>query len=197
MKKLIKCKNGIIKELTLEETIKEFEKMVHTKDVIKWCSYYEVDDLIQMGYMGLMKAYKYYDISQNMSFISYSKKIIQDVITNTYKKDKRQKRGGDMTFTSIYSTVDDTEDLQMIETLGDESVDCENSALLNITSEKILQVLKTFSEQDQQMIYLHFMKGLNYAEIGRMCDKTRACISARLKQIRNKLQLQLASEVLV
>jgi len=195
MKKLIRCKNGINKEMTLDEVVKEFDKMTHTKDVIKWCSHYEKDDLIQIAYIGLIKAYNYYDISQNMSFVPYAKKVIKDIIFDTYKRDKRQKRGGDIETCSIYSIVDESDDLQMIETIKDDNCNCEESALLNITNQKISEVLKTFSSQEQDMINLHFMKGLNYAEIGRMYDKTRECIRYRIKQIKKKLQIELKDEV--
>lgn len=195
MKKLIRCKNGIEKEMTLEEVIKEFDKMVHTKDVIKWCSHYEKDDLTQMAYMGLMKAYKYYDISQNMSFVSYSKKVIQDSIANTYKKDKRQKRGGDVVTCSIYSNVNDTEDMEMIETIKDETCNCEALALASITNEKIIEVFNTFSDKEKEMFNLYFIREFNCSEIGKMYNKTRECIRYRIKQIKKKLQVELQNEV--
>ena len=62
MKKQILCENGIIKNLTLEETIKEFNKIQYSKKVKSWNNKYDDDELLEFCYLGLMKAYNYYDI---------------------------------------------------------------------------------------------------------------------------------------
>ena len=65
--------NGIIKNLTLEETIKEFNKIQYSKKVKSWNNKYDDDELLEFCYLGLMKAYNYYDInSKNNIFISYA-----------------------------------------------------------------------------------------------------------------------------
>jgi RNA polymerase sigma factor (sigma-70 family) len=192
MKKLIKCKDGVIKELTLEETINEFEGILKGKDVTKWFRYYDKDDLIQMAYMGLIKAYNYYDVSKNMSFASYGKNVVLNHLTYILKTDNRIKRGRDFEICSynITNEEDETES-EMIDNIKDDNVNCEESALKNIEKERIFNLVKSLSVKEQELINLYFIKGLTYQEIGDLYNKTRQCIQVRVKNLINKLKLRL------
>ncbi|WP_252225185.1 MULTISPECIES: sigma-70 family RNA polymerase sigma factor [unclassified Clostridium] len=191
MKKLIKCKNNLDKEMTIEEVLEEFDGIA-VKPCGKWMHTYELEDLRQMARISIMKAYNTYDIKNNIPFVTFAQKIINNDIIGFHKTNTRQKRGnGEITFTSIYAMVDDADDLRVLDTLEDKNVNVEDEVLSYISKNKILEVLKTFSGKEKEMIELYFIKGLNFAEIGRMVGLTREAIRYRINQIRKKLKKQL------
>ncbi|WP_317050722.1 sigma factor, partial [Clostridium neonatale] len=65
-RKPIKLKNEI-KEMTAEEVCKYFEGLVYNL-CKRWTIRYDIEDLKQIGFIGLVKAYKAYDISKNVLF---------------------------------------------------------------------------------------------------------------------------------
>lgn len=194
MKKLIKCKNDINKEMTIEEVLEEFGG-VTVQPCNKWKHTYELDDLKQMAYMSIMKAYEHYDIKKNIPFVKYSAKIINNDIINYHKLQDRQKKGKDIIFTSLYANVDNTEDLRLLDTIKDEQCDIEKTVLDQIINDKIMNAIKRFTKEEQEMIRLSLIDGMTCAEIGAIYGVTRACISYRVIQLKKKLRLQLADEV--
>ena len=188
MKKQILCENGIIKNLTLEETIKEFNKIQYSKKVKSWNNKYDDDELLEFCYLGLMKAYNYYDInSKNNIFISYAQKVIYTLIATDYQKRNRQKRGGNCDICSIYSKSKDNDNVTVEDTLRDESISTENRILRNDLISKINKSLTTLSDDNKNIVNLYFINGLSYAEIGNIYGLTRQAVSYRVKCIKKKL----------
>lgn len=197
-KKKIKCKNGLIKELTLEETMEEFKELPYSKKIIGWARYYEKDDVVQMARIGIMKAFKYYDISKNTCFITCAQKVIQDYIMCEYKKEKRQKRGGDVESISLYSNIAGNNDTTIEDCLRDENINIEDDFITKDKTKKISDILNTVLSNDEKgLIKLYFIDGLSMAEVAKIIGVTRQCISLRIIKIKKKLKTKLINANIV
>lgn len=71
----------------LGEVIKECEKLIY-KLASKYSMYYSIEDLYQAGVIGLIKAYKKYDISSSCKFSSYAYKYILGEMIDFIRKDR-------------------------------------------------------------------------------------------------------------
>lgn len=191
MRKLIKCKNNIDKEMTIEEVLEEFDGIA-VKPCGKWMHTYELEDLRQIARMSIMKAYNTYDIKNSFPFVPFATRIINNDLISHHTENTRQKRGnGEITFTSIYAMVDDADDLRVLDTLEDKNVKIEEEVLSYMSESNILNAFQKFSSKEKEMIDLYFIKNLNYAEIGRVCGLTREAIRYRINKIRKKLKVLL------
>ena len=73
-----------------EEIIKHNMRLV-IREVIRKFSYlpYDMEELISVGYLGLIKSTDYFDINGNSSFSNYSIKCIDSAIINYLVKEKK------------------------------------------------------------------------------------------------------------
>lgn len=68
-KKLIIINKDNQKLMTFEETLEQYHDLVH-KMAISWSRRYELDDMKQIAMIGLWRAYKAYDSSKGVAFIT-------------------------------------------------------------------------------------------------------------------------------
>ena len=86
MKKEIILKEGI-KEMSCEDVCVHFQKLVY-KISHKWRTY-EFDDISQIAYIGLIKAYKKYDCKREVAFLTYATKVMENEILQFLRKDRK------------------------------------------------------------------------------------------------------------
>lgn len=75
------------KEEEIMLLIQSNEKLIY-KLAYKYSKYYNIDDLYQVGIIGLIKAYNHYDIKSNAKFSSYAYKYILGEIIEYIRKDR-------------------------------------------------------------------------------------------------------------
>lgn len=71
----------------MEEIIKESEKLIYSI-ARKYSMYYSIEDLFQVGSIGIIKAYKKYDRNSNAKFSSFAYKYILGEIIDYIRKDR-------------------------------------------------------------------------------------------------------------
>lgn len=187
-RKLIKCEHGEIKNLTLEETLNEFNKMAYSRIFQKWARYYGIDEIKQMSYLGVMKAYNRYDSEKCLAFIPYAQKIISHSIITQYESDNRQKRGGGVDICSIYSQSKDDKESSIGDTISDTDLGTEDKVLKKELINKINESLEVLSDDYKNIVNLHFIKGNSYSQIGAIYGVTRQSIASKVKYIKKILK---------
>ena len=150
----------------------------------------ENDDLIQEGMIGLFKAVRDYDESQETSFYSFAELCISRQIYTAIKLSQRQKHMPLNSYISLYSQGEDNEEdrqTPLIEKL--QTVKDNNPEELFLDKEyfsAMEQELKQkLSDLESRVLHLHLM-GEDYRSIARLLDKSPKSIDNALQRIKQK-----------
>lgn len=191
LKKDIRCRDGIIKSLTIEETIEEFKKMDYMIQYYKWIRVYGKDEINQMYLISINKAYNMYNINNknNLNFLCLIHRILKNDLIDRYKKDTRKKRGGNCETCSIYSPVENEKSSKSTieETLVDKDISVENKINRKELIETINKIVSEFTQEKQKLISMYFINNMSYTDISKIYGLTRQAISYRINTIKKEL----------
>lgn len=177
------------------EDLLEYEKLVFSI-ISKYGSYFDRDDLYQVGMIGLMDAYKHFDESVGVKFSSYAYYYILGEVTKFVRENRSVRVSKDMI--KLNNSIEKCKDL-MRQRLGREPTDTEVSLFLEVDEEKISEVRCTmqavqsldFCYDEDVSLYnsiLSFDKETNESildlrdEISKLSDEEKALIDARYYQ---------------
>lgn len=193
-RKQIKCENGIIKDLTLEETIEQFKFIKNTKSIFKWQWYFDQDDLDQLFYLGLIKTYNYYDINKGTSFLTMAYKIISREISLQFKKEN--KKLDTYEYISLYSKPKENKDdgTQVLDIIKDEEVDIDDYVANKDLYSRINNIINKLSDEYKQYIDLYFNKQYTYRDIANILNVSRQTVGNKIKVIKNKLKKEFVKQ---
>ena len=151
----------------------------------------ENDDLIQEGMIGLFKAVRDYDISQDTSFYSFADLCIARQMYTAIKLSQRQKHIPLNSYVSLYEQkmdLDEEKQPPLIELLRAERDN--NPEELFLDKEyfaMVEQELKSrLSDLESRVLHLHLL-GEDYQSIARLLDKSPKSIDNALQRIKNKM----------
>lgn len=170
----------------------EYENLVYSI-INKYGSYFEREDLYQVGMMGLIDAYKHYDESFNVKFSSYAYYYIVGEVTKFVRENRSVKVSKDVV--KLSQTIEKTRDV-MRQRLGREPTDMEVSLFMEIDEVKIGEVREAMQEvQSLDFAYdedvslynsvMRFDDGTSASvldlkeQLGRLTDEERHLIEAR------------------
>lgn len=131
------------------EDILEYDKMVYSI-AVKYKNCFELDDLVQVGRMGLAKAYNNFNDEFNNKFSTYAYKCILGEILNYIRNSKIVKVSRELQ--SKYSLIVKTKD-KLTNMLGHEASNYEISLYLEMDEKEI----------DDAMIANEFVKSLDFS----------------------------------
>lgn len=154
----------------------------------------ERDDLIQEGMIGLFKAIRDYDVTQETSFYSFAELCISRQLYTAIKNSQRQKHIPLNTYVSLYDNDEDYvavgshKPLPLIDTIQTEKVS--NPEELFLDKEFFLLVRekleKSLSTLESRVLRLH-LQGENYRSIAKLLDKSPKSIDNALQRIKQKV----------
>ena len=156
----------------------------------------ELDDLISIGSIGLMKAIKTFSYEKGNSFSTYASRCIENEILMTFRSDK--KNAQTVYLDDVISIDKDGNNLSLYEILNDDAPAIDYQVENKILYNKVAKIIKNeLSEREQEIIIKRF--GLNgvvpktQIEIAEELKISRSYISRlekkALKLIRNKCNL--------
>ncbi len=131
------------------DKILEYEKLVYSI-AVKFQGSYDLEDLKQVGMMGLAKAYKNYQEGFDTKFSTYAYSYILGEILNFIRESKMIKVSKEMQ--SLYGKILKTREM-MIQKLGREPTTFEMACFLEVEEDMIIDALQANS----------FVKSLDYA----------------------------------
>ncbi len=151
----------------------------------------ENDDLIQEGMIGLFKAVRGYDLSQEMSFASFADLCISRQMYTAIKLSQRQKHIPLNSYISLYDTgeaISDEKQTPLIEQLRNSKDNNPEDLFLDKEYfHTIEQKLKErLSEFESRVLHLHLM-GEDYRTIAKLLDKSPKSIDNALQRIKQKV----------
>ena len=124
------------------EDLLEYENLVYSI-ISKYGSYFDKDDLYQVGMLGLIDAYKHFDESLGVKFSSYAYYYIVGEVTKFVRENRSVKVSKDVI--KLNSSIEKCRDM-MRQRLGREPTDMEISLFLEIDEEKISEVNNLMQE---------------------------------------------------
>ena len=115
------------------ENILEYENLIYSI-IKKYSAYFDLDDLYQVGMLGLIQAYDKFDSNFDVKFSSYAYYYIKGEVLKYIRENKTIRVSKDIL--KLNSSIEKTKDV-MRQRLGREPTTTEISLFLEIDEEKI------------------------------------------------------------
>lgn len=146
----------------------------------------ENDDLIQEGMIGLFKAVRDYDESQEASFYSFAALCISRQMYTAIEASKRQKHIPLNSYISLYEEGDEQPLIDTIQTVKESNPE---KLLLNKEYFEMMEaeLKKNLSDLENRVLYLHLL-GMDYQKIAELLDKSPKSIDNALQRIKGKTE---------
>ena len=124
------------------EDLLEYESLVYSI-ISKYGSYFDRDDLFQVGMIGLINAYKHFDNSLGVKFSSYAYYYIVGEVTKFVRENRSVKVSKEVI--KLNGSIERCRDI-MRQRLGREPTDTEISLFLEVDEDKICEVRNVLQE---------------------------------------------------
>lgn len=152
----------------------------------------ENDDLIQEGMIGLFKAVRDFDTTQETSFYSFAELCISRQMYTAIKLSQRQKHMPLNSYISLYDIKkSDFDDKQspLIEQLEIETNSNPEELFLDKERMQMLveELNERLSDMERRVLHLH-LQGEDYRSIAELLDKSPKSIDNALQRIRQKMR---------
>ena len=118
------------------DNLLEYENLVYSI-INKYGSYFDRDDLYQVGIIGLIDAHNHFDDTLGVKFSSYAYYYILGEVTKFVRENRPVRIGKDLV--KLNASIEKTKDI-MRQRLGREPTDTEISLFLEIDEKKISEV---------------------------------------------------------
>lgn len=155
----------------------------------------DYEDILSLGYIGLIKAAEKFNPSKNNRFSTWAAYHIRSEINTYFKKRKALKREAKVI--SLDEEVNDKDKerghyLRERKATNHEAISAPDYRLNNIENKLIAEeLLLTLDERERTIIYMYFWLGLSDSQIGKHFKLTRKRISQIINTSLKKLRLSL------
>lgn len=210
---------GFPKPLTPEEEKEQFEKMKNgdkkARDVLishnlrlvahivkKYTNSLEVDDLLSVGTIGLIKAVDSFDYSKNVQLSTYAARCINNEILMLIRANKKHKNV--VSLSSLTCNNDDDKDLELKDVLSSDDDEVFTQVETSLMMQKIKKIIsEQLDEREQMVIKLRYgidcekaltqkevadVLGISRSYISRIENKTLKVIKSEFEKDKLKLQ---------
>ncbi|NRT76338.1 sigma-70 family RNA polymerase sigma factor [Clostridium beijerinckii] len=183
VKRLIKFKNRT-ENLTSKEVCEKFSGLVYNL-CKRWTIRYEIEDLKQIGFIGLIKAYNAYDINKKVLFTTFATMIINNELNRNYKSDKSQH----IVITSLNKVINNNQDneTEFIEGIHDDN-DYEDIALTNIECENLKAAIDKLEPINKTIVELVAFQNKTQVEVSKTLNISSTSVSRKYKDSLNKIK---------
>lgn len=151
----------------------------------------ENDDLIQEGMIGLFKAVRDYDTSQETSFSSFANLCISRQMYTAIKLSQRKKHMPLNSYVSLYEQKDEAVEEKQPPLIEQLQTEKENNPEELFLDKEYFQMIeqklkKRLSDLESRVLHLHLM-GEDYRSIAKLLDKSPKSIDNALQRIKTKM----------
>ena len=162
------------------EDLLEYENLVYSI-ISKYGSYFDRDDLYQVGMIGLIDAYKHFDNSLGVKFSSYAYYYIVGEVTKFVRENRSVKVSKDVI--KLNSSIEKCRDV-MRQRLGREPTDMEISLFLEIDEDKIGEV-NSLMQEAKSLDFCYDEDVSLYNSVMRFDNETRDSVLDLKEAVRN------------
>ena len=178
-RKLIKLKDEI-KEMNCTEVYEQFRNYIF-KIAHSFFNYSEdMDDLIQIGNMGLIKAFNTYSIDSGNMFMTYMSTVAINEILMHLRKIKPIKKM-EISFDNYITTDKEGHSLTLLEKLKS-PICCEDTVLDNIENLRLKTVLEKLGPKKRELLISFYFSEMTQEEIGKKFNVSQSLTSRWIKE---------------
>lgn len=171
--------------------VNKYKSMVKKKAKAMFLLGGENDDLIQEGMIGLFKAIRKYDLSQEVSFASFADLCVSRQMSSAIKMSNRKKHSPLNSYVSLYQSDDEEAEennILLIEQLQNAQGGNPEDIFLDKEYFKTMEqeLAKRLSDFESRVLHLHLL-GEDYRTIAKLLDKSPKSIDNALQRIKQKV----------
>lgn len=158
----------------------------------------DLEDLVSIGTIGLIKAVDTYDIKRQIRFSTYAVRCIDNEILMNIRKNKI-KKNGIQTVNIEDALLCDFEgnELKYLDILEDKNSDFVTEIIDNFLSSELLSIINSLTEKEKMLITLYFgFDGNKYKqkEIAHMLGISQSYISRLISHVLKKIKIKIMKE---
>lgn len=128
----------------------------------------EIDDLIQIGAIGLMYAFEHYQDDRGASFQTYAYDCIERKIFREFDNMKRIKRQADYKSTSFDAPINADGDLYLEEVISDDNVNVEAAVVNKLMVEKYKEEINiTLTGREKDVVYRTLFENAKFSDLAK------------------------------
>lgn len=182
---LIQAQSG--NEEAIEEIIKQHEKIIYVNGKTFFLKDGEFSDLLQEGYIGLIKAIQRYDESKESSFSTFANICIRRQMITAIKKSNTEK------YRNLNEAIYDGNYCEK-----EEKINYKCASLMFNTPEEILlskeliELLEKYLEENltnlEKSVFYYLIKQQTYIEIANILNETPKKIDNTIQRIKKKIR---------
>ena len=158
----------------------------------------DLEDLVSIGTIGLIKAVDTYDIKRQIRFSTYAVRCIDNEILINIRKNKI-KKNSIQTVNIEDALLCDFEgnELKYLDILEDKNSDFVTEIIDNFLSSELLSIINSLTEKEKMLITLYFgFDGNKYKqkEIAHMLGISQSYISRLISHVLKKIKIKIMKE---
>lgn len=146
----------------------------------------ELDDLLSLAKIGMVKAFNSFDLSKGFKFATYASRLMINEILMYDRKNKKHKKVGSIH--NILARDNDGNELTIEDVVPTPEKDGPSKEDFEILEQVLSEFSKIASDRDKQILKLFYFDGIKQREIGKRLDVSQSYISRILKKIEERLQ---------
>ncbi|MBO0555741.1 sigma-70 family RNA polymerase sigma factor [Clostridium botulinum] len=172
-----------MKLMSLEEVYFKFERFLY-KLIQSWKRKFEEEDLFQVAFLGMNKAFTAYNADKNILFMTYLAAVVNNELKMFNRKEEKHVDSLDK---PILSQKLDKENLSLIDLIADKT-NYEDRSIFNVTCKEIAAIIENLNERDKKIIKEFYFNNKTQKQIGEEIGLKQSYISRILKKIPNTIK---------
>ena len=183
---------GADRERIEEELVNEHQNLAHFTARKYYSSQHEPEDVLQVAFIGLLKAVRGFDASTDMQFSTYAVKTMRRDIGHLIRDQYADKRKGDMDSISIHLNLnnDGERAITILDGIADQSDGPEQFADLVGTKQLIMQALSSVNESPRKYFLAH-LDGMTFKDIAEAYGTTYRAVQVGVSKARRAVRSEL------
>ena len=166
-------------------------KVYATKKDIIDANIITLEDIVQVGYIGLYNAIKTYNSEKNCTFMTYAWRCVSNSISRDIFRPKVINSYMKFGNFSLDSTIGDDGESSLMELTGEIDSDIDGYA----NRELQIKLFNRLTEKEREMLILYNIEGWTLEEIGARHNVSRTRARDMLNEVIGRLKIQYMREV--
>lgn len=170
------------KEMTFEEIQKQFRNLVLER-IRTWLPTYEYDDLIQIANFGLWKAYKKYDITKGVLFITLAHVCISGQLSRHHRDNGNRIK--EVSLYEVFKKGSNGDNDTTREDITSDGINFTDNVIENTYLEELLHTLE---ETERSILLDYYIKDITQIEIAKRLNRNQVYVNRSIAKSLNKLR---------
>lgn len=154
---------------------------------------YDLEDLVSIGSLGLIKGINTYKLDKNIHLATYASRCIQNEILMYIRKNKRRK--SEISFEDILRSDEEGSSMNLEDVLGTDKNALSDEVIHKENKENLFKYLENFPERDKQIMIMRYglynTKSYTQKEVADLLGISQSYISRIEKKVIKNLKLLL------